>query len=168
MNLLIDVMCGGLVSYCRMCGYDTLYAQDRDLEHDDEVLAIASEEGRTVVTRDVELAGRADEAILLESRDVVGQLRALHEAGVELTLPSAPQRCGRCNGVLESIPEGATTPSYAPDSSELAVWCCEACGQHFWKGSHWDRVRRTLAVARGEAPTDTEVDEQHGDDGHDS
>ncbi|MFP9192012.1 DUF5615 family PIN-like protein [Natronosalvus vescus] len=163
MKLLIDVMCGGLVAHCRMCGHDTLYAGDRDLEHDDDVLEAATREGRTVVTRDVELARRADDSILLESRDVSDQLRTLYEAGVDLTLPSEPWRCGRCNGELEAVSVGFTTPSYAPDTSERPVWQCRTCDQHFWKGSHWDRVRRTLAVARGDESLESSTADRSAD-----
>ncbi|MFC7215640.1 Mut7-C RNAse domain-containing protein [Saliphagus sp. GCM10025334] len=155
-RLLVDGMCGGIVAYCRMCGHDTVYAGDRDLEADDRLLDVAADEGRTIVTRDVDLAARGERAILLESRDTHGQLRTLHDHGIDLTLPDEPRRCGRCNGPLERVSEAETgtetvdTPPYAPDSSEVAVWACRDCGQHFWKGSHWDRVRRTLEAVRSE------------------
>ncbi|RKD95194.1 Mut7-C RNAse domain-containing protein [Halopiger aswanensis] len=148
MQLLLDVMCGGPVSYLRMCNHDTVYAGDRDLEADDALLAVAREEERTVVTRDVELANRADEStgsILLESRDVEDQLAELAAAGVDLSLADEPRFCGRCNGRLEPVGSTASTPEYAPDPAETAVWTCRSCGQHFWRGSHWDRVAATLS-----------------------
>ncbi|WP_265108036.1 Mut7-C RNAse domain-containing protein [Halosolutus halophilus] len=145
MHLLLDVMCGGIDSYLRMCGYDTVYAGDRGLEEDDEVLALARDEDRTLITRDVDLAARADESLLLESREVDAQLAELAAAGLDLTLTSDPEFCGRCNGPLEPVPETDSTPDYAPDPGSIDVWHCEACGQHFWRGSHWDRVARTLS-----------------------
>lgn len=145
MRLLIDVMCGGLVAYLRMCGHDTVYAGDRDLEADAELLAVARETERTIVTRDVRLAGRAEASILLESRDVEEQLAALSTAGLELSLEEEPAFCGRCNGPLEPVESAASTPEYAPDPAETAVWRCRNCGQHFWRGSHWERVERTLS-----------------------
>ncbi len=163
-------MCGGIVAYCRMCGHDTLYAGDSnlDLEDDTRLLDVAAATDRTIVTRDVDLAARGERAILLESRDTHEQLRTLHDRGIDLTLPDEPRRCGRCNGPLERAPETGTgtetadTPSYAPNSSEVAVWVCRDCDQHFWKGSHWDRVRRTLEAVRRSEPTggrDLEGDE---------
>lgn len=153
-RLLVDGMCGGIVVYCRMCGHDTLYAGDRDLEADDRLLDVATDEDRTIVTRDVNLAGRSERAILLESRDTDEQLRTLQGRGIDLSLPDEPRRCGRCNGPLERVSEAGTTdtPSYAPDSSDVPVWACRNCGQHFWKGSHWDRVRRTLEAVRSREP----------------
>lgn len=145
-------MCGGLVSYLRMCNYDTVYAGDREVEADDELLAVSRNEERTLVTRDVELANRAacptDEprgAILLESLDVEEQLRELTTAGVDLTLPAEPAVCSRCNGSLERVALTESTPEYAPDAGERPLWRCRACRQHFWRGSHWDRVQETLS-----------------------
>ena len=157
MRLLLDVMCGGLVSYLRMCDHDTVYAGDRGLEADDAILALADDEGRTLVTRDVALSNRADESILLESRDVEAQLSELAAAGVDLTLADEPAFCGRCNGSLEAIEESATTPGYAPDPADTDVWRCLACGQHFWRGSHWDRVAETLSKIERSGP-DTDPD----------
>ncbi len=138
-------MCGRLVPYLRMCGHDTAYAGDRGLEADADVLAVADAEERTVLTRDVELASRAASSILLDARDVTGQLEALAAAGVDLTLPAAPTRCGACNGPLVPVDPADSTPEYAPDPSDESTWRCRECGQHFWRGSHWERVRRTLA-----------------------
>lgn len=146
MRVLIDAMCGGTVAYLRMCGHDAVYAGDRGLEDADAVLVAARTEGRTVITRNVPLADRADDAILLESRDVEEQLRELAAAGVDLTLAPEPRRCGRCNGDLDSVERTESTPEYAPDPAETRVWRCRDCGQCFWKGSHWDRVRETLAA----------------------
>ncbi|WP_254764331.1 Mut7-C RNAse domain-containing protein [Natrinema marinum] len=148
MRLLVDVMCGGIVSYLRMCNHDTVYAGDWGLEADDDALAIARDEGRAIVTRDRPLASRADESILLESREVEAQLAELAAAGVDLTLADDPAFCGRCNGPLECVDPTASTPDYAPDPAEFETWVCRDCGQHFWRGSHWDRVAETLARVR--------------------
>ncbi len=127
-----------------MCGHDVAYALDRGVEDDARLLAVAREEGRTLVTRDVPLSERADDALLLGSLDTREQLRELRAAGVPLTLAEEPGRCGACNGPLERVP-GEPTPDYAPDPGDEAVWRCRDCGQWFWKGSHWDDVRKTLA-----------------------
>ena len=145
MRSLVDVMCGGIVSYLRMCNHDTVYAADRDLEADDDLLAVAQDEGRTLITRDVTLANRATDSILLESRDVEDQLGELAAAGVDLSLADEPAFCGRCNGPLERVDPTASMPEYVPDSIESDVWVCRDCGQYFWRGSHWERVAETLS-----------------------
>lgn len=144
MRLLLDVMCGGIAAQLRMCGHDTVYALDRDLEADDEVLELSRSDDRTLVTRDRDLSRRADRSILLESTDPVEQLRELAAAGVSLEIADQPQRCGQCNGSLRRVDDGTMTPEYAPDPTEEPLWQCRRCGQFFWKGSHWDRVAETL------------------------
>lgn len=141
--LLLDVMCGKLATYLRMCGYDAAYALDRGVETDDELLAWADRENRLLLTRDTELAGRAEESLLLRSLDVTDQLAELAAAGFELSL-TEPSRCANCNAKLDSVAEGEGTPEYAPEPDERRVWRCPACDQHFWRGSHWDDVERTL------------------------
>jgi hypothetical protein len=144
-RLLLDVMCGTLTVYLRMCGHDAAYALDRAIEDDDRLRALARHEQRVLVTRDRDLAARTDNALLVESHDVTEQLRELAASGVALTLADDPAHCGRCNGGLERVPPDGTTPEYAPPPDERRVWRCHDCEQCFWKGSHWERVRATLA-----------------------
>jgi len=141
--LLLDAMLGTLATHLRMAGYDAAYALDRGVEADATLAEIADAEGRLLVTRDADLAARTD-GLLVESRDVVDQLRELSRAEFELTL-SEPVRCSNCNGALRAVETGAETPAYAPATDEIRVWRCSACDQYFWKGSHWDAVAETLS-----------------------
>jgi len=144
MQFLCDAMLGKLARYLRMCGYDTAYTLDRDVESDAAIGDLARHENRTLVTRDADLAARTAGAILLTEREIEAQLRELGAAGVSLSLPETPTRCGRCNGVLARVDDGSPTPDDVPEPSETGVWRCERCGQYFWKGSHWDDVRERL------------------------
>jgi uncharacterized protein with PIN domain len=137
-------MCGGVLTYLRMSGYDAVFAPDLELEADEAIAAEARDRGRTVITRDRNLASLSDDAILLGERDPEAQLEELATAGIEFSLAEPPERCGRCNGPLESVPDSEPTDDYAPNPAEEPVWCCADCGQYFWKGSHWDRVAATL------------------------
>ncbi|WP_424019641.1 Mut7-C RNAse domain-containing protein [Halorientalis pallida] len=143
-RLVLDVMLGKLATFLRMCGYDAVYALDRDIEADDPILALSRTEDRTLLTRDRGLAARTDDSVLLTAREPVEQLRELREAGFRLELPERPVRCSRCNGVVRAVDGEASTPGYAPDPAETGVWQCVDCGQCFWKGSHWDDVAATL------------------------
>jgi len=144
-RFLLDSMLGKLATYLRMCGYDAAYTLDDGAEDDDAVLARLGESGRTLVTRSRSLADRADDVLLLQSREVEDQLRELHAAGVDLSPAAEPSRCGVCNGPVERVGEDERTPEYAPDPTAVDVWRCVDCGQHFWQGSHWDDVAATLS-----------------------
>jgi len=158
-RVLLDVMCGKLATYLRMCGYDAAYALDRGVEADDRLLSLAADEERTLITRDRELAARADDAVLLTERDVLDQLRELAAAGYPVALADEPTRCGACNGRVERVDaeggddgvdaEGgddgdADPPEYVPNDRRPA-WRCRDCGRWFWKGSHWESVADRLA-----------------------
>jgi len=146
-RFLLDVMLGTLATYLRMCGHDAAYALDRGIESDEAVLELARGEDRRLITRDADLAAGVEGAIHIKTTDVEGQLRELRAAGVDLSL-DRPERCSRCNGELERVPEDEdTTPEYAPEPGEKDLWRCPACGQHYWKGSHWEDVRRRLESA---------------------
>jgi uncharacterized protein with PIN domain len=144
-RLFADAMLGTLTTYLRFLGYDTAYALEAGVEADDAVLDRARREGRTLVTRDRELAARAPDSLLVTTREVEDQLAELAAAGVDLTVPEAPSRCGSCNGRLERVPTGEPSPEYAPAAGPTAVWRCPDCGQHFWKGSHWADMRERLS-----------------------
>jgi uncharacterized protein with PIN domain len=146
-RLLLDVMLGKLATYLRMCGYDAAYALDRGIEADTRLLELAADEGRTLLTRDVQLADRAvrgagTDGVLLERRAVVDQLVELRDAGFALSLAEPPQRCSLCNGRLELRWEPTVRQDYAP--TDRPVWQCRNCRHRFWKGSHWDDVAATL------------------------
>ena len=143
-------MLGKLATYLRMCGYDAAYALDRGIEADDALLELSESEGRLLVTRDAQLARRAAgssgkaDGLLLETKPVTDQLRELANAGFTLEL-SEPSRCAKCNAELEAVEETDESPGYAPAPDESRIWRCPNCGQHFWKGSHWESVEETLS-----------------------
>ncbi|WP_435162110.1 Mut7-C RNAse domain-containing protein [Halorubrum sp. SY-15] len=146
-RVLVDVMCGTLVTYLRMCGYDALYALDRGIEADDELATLAAETDRTLLTRDRALAARVEDAVRLTERDVLDQLRELDAAGYAIGLADEPTRCGACNSPVERVALDAPRPSYVPADGPERHWRCRDCGQWFWKGSHWASVDERLAEA---------------------
>ena len=152
-RFLVDAMCGKLATYLRMCGYDAAYVLDKDAKtespstespSDADIAAWAEQSDRTLLTRDVDLAARVDDGVLLRSRDVEAQLETLHEAGFELSLADPPRHCGACNGRLRRVAPDESLPAGNPNPAETPCWRCSDCGQVFWTGSHWDDVKRTL------------------------
>lgn len=141
-QFLLDAMLGTLSTYLRMCGYDTLYALEDDLEGDDEIRTRTQSTNRTLLTRDRELARGTDDALLLHSLDIEDQLAELQVHGVRIELPTRTERCSVCNGRLSRL-DPDRHPDHAPNDI-ATVWQCRECDQYFWKGSHWDRVQETI------------------------
>lgn len=142
-RLLCDLMLGKLAVYLRMCGHDTIYAGDRDIEDDDALAQLARSTDRRLLSRDRDLVAATPGAIFIESHAVEDQFEEVRSAGIELALPDRPRRCGRCNGTLTDEPVEEPLPDYAPDDG-TNCYRCTVCGQLFWKGSHWDRVAQRL------------------------
>ncbi|AHG03180.1 hypothetical protein HALDL1_05930 [Halobacterium sp. DL1] len=142
MAFLVDAMGGDVARILRMCGHDAVYVLDRGIEDDNAVKRLALDERRTLVTRDRDLAARTPDSLLLTAKDTDEQLRELAVAGVTLK-PAAGERCGACNGELESVPQEAARPDYVSDDADT-VWRCRDCGQYFWRGSHWTNLERRL------------------------
>jgi len=139
-RFVADAMLGKLVTYMRMAGYDVVYAPDEDAVEDEEVARLARAEGRTLITRDVELAESTD-GLLVESKQVEEQIRELADMGFSFEL-TEPSRCSVCNGTLTEVDDTEASDD-VPDDIDRA-WRCDDCGKTYWKGSHWDNVRETF------------------------
>ena len=137
-RFLIDAMLKNVASWLRILGYDAAYWSGDDRE----ILRLASESGRTILTMDRGLAAsalkRGLDVILIKENDVARILADLaSRCGLSLDFDPASTRCPVCNHPLTLKPEG--------DREE---WICEGCGKRYWKGSHWKNISKTLEKAR--------------------
>jgi hypothetical protein len=156
-RLTCDAMCGGLARWLRLLGIDATFTPGID---DAELIALALAQDRILITSD----GRIFERRIVAS----GRLRALRlPVGLpldeqvryvfeRLALRVGPPRCTHCNGPLESVPR-TDVAEVVPARSLL--WAtefhrCTACGRVFWRGSHWRRIDRLLAMLPGSANAD--------------
>lgn len=144
-------MLGNLVTWLRMLDYDTLYARDLD---DKEIIKLAEAEQRIILTRDEGLARdakkRSINCHLLRSLQTREQIRELHNA-LNINLEPKMQRCSLCNASMRPAVQGdmetIKSREYVPkniDAREL--WLCTACGQVYWEGGHWKKIRETLKI----------------------
>ncbi len=146
-RLLADEMLGRLARYLRMMGCDTTYVRGWS---DAAIVRTAREEGRTVLTRDRELASRLPGAVRIRSVDLPGQLKEVASAVPGLPRSLAFERCTVCNGTLREAPGAPTGRDAAPrgpsaGSPRSGVFACVDCGHRYWDGSHTAAVRRHLA-----------------------
>jgi uncharacterized protein with PIN domain len=73
----------------------------------------------------------------------------LHLAAVELGLTLREPRCMACGGGLVPTAKEAVRPRIPP---RTALWqdeyfVCAECDRLFWRGTHWERIERTLRHA---------------------
>ena len=133
MHYVCDAMLGRLARWLRLLGHDTLYA---DVD-DEELLRLG--ETRRLLTRDIELARRGDVPVIEADR--------LQEQLLEVAPPPTRPftRCTACNGELRAATtaEAGKAPTRVREAhSEFRA--CDACGQLYWPGTHFERIRDSL------------------------
>jgi uncharacterized protein with PIN domain len=145
-----DAHLGALARLLRMAGFDTLYDNGY---RDEEIVAIANREGRTVLTRDRELLKRreVEHGCYLHAIAPQAQLREL--SGRLALAPRARPftRCLHCNLPLRPVAK-AEVFERLPESVRLThdeFTTCDACARVFWKGSHHTRMLAMLGGAIG-------------------
>ena len=137
-----DAHLGKLARYLRMLGFDTLFANDCG---DQGLAAISAEQNRILLTR--------DRALLMHRIITHGcyvrarkPLRQLEEVIKRLDLCRCIRpfsRCMSCNGDLEEVAKADIEHQLLDDTRRIfsEFWRCTSCGQVYWKGSHYQRMR---------------------------
>ncbi|MBC7234378.1 MAG: Mut7-C RNAse domain-containing protein [Chloroflexi bacterium] len=147
-RFLVDAMLGRLAKWLRILGYDTRF--DPTL-NDAELVMLSQREDRVLLTRDAELAKRKGlRALLIESEDLAEQLAQLQdELGIDAS--ASFTRCSLCNELLiEASWEEAE--GHVPErvlGAHTRFRRCPSCGRFYWRGSHWERMRRLIEHWRG-------------------
>ncbi len=152
MRFLVDAMLGKLARWLRLLGHDAEYGRDAS---DEELLRRAGEEGRVLLTSDVELFRRAlqsgVEAFLVRGRTEEERLAELSSAfGIELEVDLRRSRCPKCNAPVVEVPKEEVR-GLVPEGSWRRYdrfWRCTGCGQIYWQGSHWSNIEAVLSRAR--------------------
>lgn len=148
-RFLLDVHLGRLATYLRLLGFDARYENDLD----DEALAdLTRRSGRVLLTRDRRLLMRKQitYGYCLHSRDPQQQLIAVLRRFDLFDAIDPWQRCLRCNGELRPVDKEEVLHRLEPKTKKYydVFHACEACGQIYWKGSHYPRMKRFIEHVR--------------------
>ena len=148
-RFLLDVHLGRLATYLRLLGFDARYENDVD----DETLAdLAQRSERVLLTRDRRLLMRKQitYGFCLHSRDPQQQLVAVLRRFNLFDEIDPWQRCLRCNGRLRPVAKEQVLHRLEPKTKKYydEFHACEACGQVYWKGSHYPRMKRFIERVR--------------------
>jgi len=151
MKFIADAMLGRLAKWLRILGFDVLYYSDID---DREVVRIAREQERTILTRDTQLSNRKGlpGVIFIEKDDVLDQLRQITPL-LDFRQAAFSGRCVVCNGLLDKVPQKEEVRDLVPEYIYLnfpRFMRCRGCGKVYWEGSHHrdirDRVKGVLSA----------------------
>jgi len=140
-TFLCDAMLGSLARWLRFFGYDTIFPQPGP---EDRVLAgIARDQGRWLLTRDLDLAAAGPRSMLIRSSTLDEQLaEVFHRLGLRPSATLENTRCSECNAVLEDVTReevaGVAPPHVLATASRFRR--CVGCGRVYWPGSHGGRI----------------------------
>lgn len=140
-----DAMLGRLARWLRVLGHDTWY----DIAvADPDLVRIAGEEQRVLLTRDRHLLRELRPAQALEIRQDDPLLQLRDVAGALALQPPAHlfTRCLLCNAPLQEIAREQAAAALAHGLEGVAgpVLRCPSCGRLYWEGSHTRRMRAAL------------------------
>ena len=148
-KFVLDVHLGKLAAYLRMLGFEAAY---RNSFTDAELVAISAGERRILLTRDRgllkhnavthgywlrETESRRQIAEIVRRCDLAGAVRPF-------------TRCMACNGLLNPVSKEEVRCLVPARIAEVYddFLGCEQCGRVYWKGSHYDRMRRWVETLR--------------------
>jgi uncharacterized protein with PIN domain len=145
-------MLGKLTRWLRMLGHDVEYFKSED---DKKLIEKAKSEERILLTRDLKLYQQAMKhgigTVLVKAATEPEKIADLASRfGFNLEIDVRVSRCPKCNTlikqvqkdmVIDKVPE--TTSTYYNE-----FWKCPCCGQVYWQGAHWKRIKETLKEAK--------------------
>jgi len=141
-------MLGSLAKWLRIMGFDTLYF--RNIE-DNELVRIAKQEGRILLTRDGGICGskKAGDCLLIRSQDTVSQIKeVLTSLEIRPSVGEVSHRCVSCNGALLPVRRDdvfGEVPEYVCRNSPAFLKCGQ-CGKVYWEGSHKKMMDAVIAA----------------------
>lgn len=149
LNFMVDTNVGKLARWLRMIGYDAVFFENGD---DAEMISQALKGNRVVITRDSHISKRGVatsgrlRVVLVESAQPENQMReVIRQLGLDQHFGPFT-RCLECNQRLEARPKGAVKGKVPPYvyRTQANFLECPACGRIYWRGSHWEAMRRRL------------------------
>jgi len=151
-RFIADVMLGSLARWLRILGFDTIYFR---AIADNELIKIARQQDRTLLTRDTGIALRKQlpQLILIHSNNTSEQLKEVlssqnlfSDSPVHRFPGSDVARCPVCNGELAAT-ERKAVADHIPEYVFLnatSFFTCREWGKVYWCGSYEKSIASIL------------------------
>jgi len=145
-TFIVDAMLGKLAIWLRLTGHDTFYSTKI---HDDDLLRIALEQNRTLLTSDAILSRRAEgagvEVMLVRGTVDEEVVSVFLKYGIKPEAEASKSRCTKCNGSLTNIndEEKERIKGLVPDQTYKhynEFWFCEYCKSVYFQGGQWNNI----------------------------
>ncbi|MBE0477873.1 Mut7-C RNAse domain-containing protein [Candidatus Aerophobetes bacterium] len=145
-KFIADSMLGKLARWLRLMGFDTLYYPSIP---DEELLKIARQEERIILTKDTELTRRNKDNNLIHitSSDPYEQIKTVIKTFNLNPWENLFTRCVHCNKPVEKVDDAERikekVPFYAY-SNHFPFYRCCGCGRIYWEGSHHEKIKMRI------------------------
>jgi len=148
MKFIADIMVGKLAKYMRMAGLDVLYINTAS---DDEIIKIARETDRIVLTRDSLMLARKEfkngtiKYVYIKDEKLKNQLEQI-KSDLNFSLKPNLVRCIECNQKLIRVEKEKIknkVPPYVYKTQQSFLYCKE-CDKYYWKGTHYQNIKNTF------------------------
>jgi hypothetical protein len=147
-------MVGKLARWLRLAGWDTVY---RNPITDKELLEIAQRENRIILTRDrkLRLKGGTQQILVVTSENPFEQFITVAKHFQLDVESNCFRRCLECNGELVQVRKEEYADAIPPHvyKTQTRFSRCSSCGRLYWPGTHYDSMRKRLALAKDVSQT---------------
>ena len=149
-EFIVDAMLGKVALWLRLAGYDTIYSPDI---HDDELLEIAQSQNKILLTSDLELHQRAEnarvESMLLRGSVDERVADVFQRYKIEPMIDPSRSRCSKCNGSLTEVNKDEKEKIRGLVFEQTLnhydkFWLCEECGSVFFQGGQWKNIEEYM------------------------
>jgi hypothetical protein len=149
-RFVLDVHLGKLARLLRMLGFDSAYERDYT---DERIVAISLAERRIILTRDRGILknGAVSHGYWVRSSDPRTQIAEVIRRFDLLSRTRPFERCMLCNARLEPVGKSEILDRLPRRTAEGVdeFRRCAGCGKIYWKGSHYERMKKGVqALAR--------------------
>jgi len=146
-NFIVDAMLGNLAKKLRLLGFDSLYSSSIE---DDELLRIAKNENRVIITKDVQLAEIAKKHEIMTISITKGnEIEQFFQINEKIKLGKCIvggniSRCPICNGELKHIEKKDVSNKVPVGVFENMndFWICNKCEKMYWEGTHIKNLQK--------------------------
>lgn len=150
-KFIADIHLGSLVKYMRMLGFDVLYKNDYT---NDEMIESSLQEKRAILTKDREMLknNRITHGYWIRSSGVEEQVKEIIERFDLKGNIHEFLRCLDCNCILFPIEKTKIEDRLPPkvEESQDKFWYCEHCDKIYWRGTHYEKMRKFIEHLRNE------------------
>ena len=137
-------MLGRLARWLRVLGLDVAYSNAYE---DNEIVRMAEQENRVILTRDTGLAARRSraECLLIASVNYKEQIQQVLRT-FDLRTFTVFSRCLECNVLLKDVDKESVfeqVPAYVYLTQERFA-ICPSCNRVYWHGTHADQMLKRI------------------------